>query len=137
MLQVFATKAFTTYYYKSSFKIALKLNPFAFNSKEKASEQWKTEIEMWSKVTELTKAKMGIAVTLSLPEHDSTMIREQVMGEVLLADLKKDDALKTLSTFMEKKLDKDDMEDCLEKYEEFKRYKRESHQKVNEFIREF
>ena len=30
---------------------------------------------MWSEVTELTIAKMGIAVALSLPEHDSTMIR--------------------------------------------------------------
>ena len=69
---------------------------------------------MWSKVTELTKAKMGI----SLPEHDSSMIREQVMEEVPLADLKKDDGLKTLLTFMEKKLGTDHMEDCLEKYED-------------------
>ena len=36
---------------------------------------------MWSEVTELTKSKMGIAVALSLPEHDSTMIHEQVMEE--------------------------------------------------------
>ena len=51
--------------------MALKLNPPAFNSKEKTFERWKTEIEMWSEVTELTKSKMGIAVALSLPEHDS------------------------------------------------------------------
>ena len=38
---------------------------------------------------------------------------------------------------MEKKLDKIDMEHCLEKYEEFKQYKRESNQKINEFIHEF
>ena len=29
------------------------------------------------------------------------------------------------------------MEDCLEKYEEFKQCKRESDQKINEFIHEF
>ena len=61
--------------------MALKLNPPTFNNKEKTFECWKTEIEMWSEVTELTKSKMGIAVALSLPEHDSTMIREQVMEE--------------------------------------------------------
>ena len=33
---------------------------------------------------------MGIAVALFLPERDSTMIREQVMEEVPLANLKKD-----------------------------------------------
>ena len=38
---------------------------------------------------------------------------------------------------MEKKSGKDDMEDCLEKYEEFKQCKRESDQKINEFIHEF
>ena len=65
------------------------------------------------------------------------MIREQVMEEVPLADLKKDDGLKTLLTFMEKKSGKDDMEDCLEKYEEFKQCKRESDQKINEFIHKF
>ena len=64
--------------------MALKLNTPAFNSKEKTFERWKTETEMWSEVTELTKSKMGIAVALSLPEHDSTMIREQVMEEVPL-----------------------------------------------------
>ena len=70
---------------------------------------------MWSEVAELTKAKMGIAVALSLPEHDLTMICEQVTEEV--PDLKKDDGLKSLLTYMEKKLGKDDTEDCLEKYE--------------------
>ena len=115
----------------------IKPKPPAFNSREKAFERWKTEIEMWSEVIELTKSKMGIAVALSLPEHDSTMIREQVLEEVPLADLKKDDGLKTLLTFMEKKLGKDDTEDCLEKYEEFKQCKRESDQTINEFIHEF
>ena len=44
---------------------------------------------MWSEVTDLAKNKMGIAVALSLPENDSTVIREQVMEEVKLDDLKK------------------------------------------------
>lgn len=117
--------------------MAMKLNPPVFNSKEKTFERWKVEIEMWSEVTDLAKNKMGIAVALSLPENDSTVIREQVMEEVKLDDLKKDDGLKTLLTFMEKKLGKDDMEDSLEKYEEFKNCRREQDQKIGEFIHEF
>ena len=112
----------------------IEAKPLAFNSKEKTFECWKTETEMWSEVTELIKSKMGIAVALSLPEHDSTMIREQVMEQVPLADLKKDEGLKILLTFMEKKLGKDDMEDCLEKYEDFKQCKRESDQKMNSYM---
>ena len=38
---------------------------------------------------------------------------------------------------MEKNVGKDDMEDCLEKYEEFKHCNRDSDQKINEFIHEF
>ena len=78
-----------------------------FTSKEKTFERWKTDIELRSEVTELTKGEMGIEVALSLPERYSTMICEQMMEEVPLADLiKKDDGFKTFFTFMEKKLGK-------------------------------
>ena len=63
--------------------MAMKLNPPAFNGREKTFARWKVEIEMWSEVTDLAKNKMGIAVALSLPENDSTVIRKQVMEEVL------------------------------------------------------
>ena len=78
---------------------------------------------------------MGIAVALSLPENDSTMIPEQVTEEVPLADLNINNinGLKTLLTSMEKKLSKNDMEDCLEKYEELKQCKGESDQKIDVF----
>ena len=59
------------------------------------------------------------------------------MEEVKLDDLKKDNGLKTLLTFMEKKLGKDDIEDSLEKYEEFKNCRREPDHKSGEFIHEF
>ena len=92
---------------------------------------------MWAEVTELPKAKMGIVVALSLPENDKTRIRDQVMEDVKLEDLKKYDGLETLIKFMEKKLGKDDLEDSLEKYEEFKNCRRKSEQKISGFIIEF
>ena len=47
-----------------------------------------------------------------IPEYDSNTIHEQAMAKVPLADLMKDDGLKTLFAFMEKKSGKDDMENC-------------------------
>ena len=116
---------------------SMKLNPPAFNRKEKGFERWKTEIQMWAEVTDVKKEKMGIAVALSLPENEESRIREQVMEEVKLEDLKKDTGLTILLTYMEKKLGKDNMEDSLEKYEEFKSCRREKEQKINSFIIDF
>ena len=92
------------------------LNHPSFTRKDKCFERWKTEVLMWSEVTDVQKDKMGIAVALSLPENDESRIREQVVEEVKLEDLKKDTGLTILLTFMEKKLGKDVMLDSLEKY---------------------
>ncbi len=90
---------------------------------------------MWREITELDKTKMGIAVALSLPETES--VRAQVMGSVPLEDLKKEGGLSTLLKFMEAKLGKDDLEDSLEKYEEFKCCTRAADQKISDFILDF
>ena len=115
----------------------MKLNPPSFVSKEKSYERWKTEVKAWEMVTDVPQAKRGIAVALSLPENDSSRVREQVFEEISIDDLGKDDGLKTLLKFMDSKLGKDDMEDSLEKYEEFKNCKRTKNQKITDFILEF
>ena len=99
---------------------SMRLNPPVFDREEKIFDRWKTEVTLWAEVTDVAKAKMGIAVALSLPENDKSRIREQVMEEIEIATLKTDDGLAKLLEFMEKKLGKDTMEDSLEKYEEFK-----------------
>ena len=119
----------------SAIMAAMKLNPPVFNSSEKTFERWKVEVQMWSEITDLEKKKMGIAVALSLPENES--VRAQVMESVPLDDLKKEDGLSTLLNFMEKTLGKDDMEDSLAKYEEFKNCTRVADQKISDFILDF
>ena len=56
----------------------MKLNPPSFVSNEKMYERvrWKTEIKAWELVTDLPKAKRGIAIALSLPDNDRSKIRE-------------------------------------------------------------
>ena len=115
----------------------MRLNPPVFNREEKNFDRWKTEVTLWSEVTDVAKAKMGIAVALSLPENDKSRIREQVMEEMELATLKADDGLEKLLTFMEGKIGKDTMEDSLEKYEEVKNCRREKDQKISPFIIDF
>ena len=115
----------------------MKLNPPSFVSNEKTYERWKTEIKAWELVTDVPQAKRGTVIALSLPDNDSSKIREQVFEELSIDDLGKETGLKILLDFMDLKLGKEDLEDSLEKYEEFKNYKRSKNQKITEFIIEF
>ena len=63
-------------------------NPPEFSSK-KSYDQYVEELKAWCKVKDLTKDKQGVAVALSLPESDSSGIRNKVFRELTLDDLKK------------------------------------------------
>lgn len=115
--------------------MSLKVAPPAFKSGEKSFERWRTEVELWEAITDLPAEKRGIAVALSIPENE--LIRQQVMEEMEKADLSKADGLEALLNFMELKLGKDDIQDCLDKYEDFKYCKRTSGQKVTDYIVDF
>ena len=56
--------------------MSLKLSPPRFVSNEKTYERWKTKVKAWELVTDVPKAKRGIAIALSLPDNDSSKIRE-------------------------------------------------------------
>lgn len=77
---------------------------------------------------------MRILIASSLPENDLTMMQEQIPEKMWLDDLKKDDGLNILVMFMDKKLGKINLEDNLQKSEEFKNYRREQDQKIGESI---
>ena len=87
------------------------------------------------KLTELSKAKQGIAIALSLPENGS--IREKVFDELDLNDLKKDTGFEILVDFLDQHLGKDDLADSLEKFEDFEDFTREKGQSISEFISHF
>ena len=96
-------------------------------------ERYRLELEAWREITDLDKKKQGIAIALTLPEDDESGIREKVFDELSIADLKAEDGLDKLLTFMDKKLKKDDLADSWEKFSSFEEYQRKE-QSITEYI---
>ena len=67
-------------------------------------ELYRHELLSWREVTDLRKDKQGVALALSLPEDDKTQIREKVIERISRDDLKKEDGLDTLITFLDSHL---------------------------------
>ena len=88
----------------------------------------------WREITELSKTKQGIAVALSLPEEDESQVKDQVFDQISLDDLKSEDGLNILITFMDKHLAKDDLADSLKKFEDFDDYRRKEGESIQEYI---
>ena len=116
--------------------MALKINPPIFSS-AKDYERYKVELQAWARITDVSKAKQAIAVALSLPEEDASGIRERVFNEISMDDLAKDDGLDQLITFFDKHLGKDELEDCMEKLDDFEECRRDNGQAMGEFISKF
>lgn len=114
----------------------MKLSPPEYNI-GKSYERYKQELLAWREITDLSKKKQGIAVALSLPENDNTTIREQVFEELSIDELKADDGLEKLITYLDSKLGKDDLEDSLEKFEDFEDFERTDMMSVNEYITKY
>ena len=116
--------------------MAMKINPPDFN-KSKSYEMYKQELLAWCVVTEIPKAKQGIAIALSLPDDGESDIREKVFDELTSDKLKADDGFDASVKFLEEKLGKDDLADSLEKFEDFEDFRREEGQSVNDYISRF
>ena len=114
----------------------MKINPPDLK-KSKTYERFKQELLAWRIVTDIDKKKQGIAVALSLPQDEETQIREQVFDELDLDKLNQNDGLDELIKFLDEKLGKDDLADCLEKFEDFEDYVRDKGQSITEFIAKF
>ena len=117
--------------------MSMKINPPDF-SKCATYERFKQELLAWESVTELPKKKRGIAVALTLPTDHESGIREKVFDELSLEDdLNNDTGFTRLITFLDKHLAKDDLTDCLEKFEDFEDFGRSSEQTITDYISKF
>ena len=99
-------------------------------------ERYRIELEAWQEITDLEAEKQGIAIALTLPEDDESGIREKVFDELSITDLKGQDGLDKLLTFMDKKLKKDDLADSWEKFSTFEEYEKKE-QSITEYISKF
>ena len=106
-------------------------------TKEKGYERYKNELLAWIRVTDVPGTKQAITVALSLPENYENGIRERVFDELSLDELQADGGLDVLVKFLDKHLGKDDLVDCLEKYEDFEEFKREENQSIIDFVAKF
>ena len=116
--------------------MSMKIAPPQF-SKSKCYERYKQELLAWREITELSKKKQGIALALSLPDEDDSGIRAQVFEELSLNELKEGNGFEKLITFLDGKLGKDELEDCLEKFEDFEDFQRVDSMTINDYIAKF
>ena len=112
----------------------VRIDPPVFNS-SKNYERYKIELLAWREVTTLSKVKQGIAIALTLPDDESS-VREKVFDELSIADLKSEDGLDKLIAFLDKILGKDDLEDILEKFEDFEDFRR-GDENTSDYIAKF
>ena len=110
--------------------------PPAFSDKKPYS-RYVDELTAWTYVTDLDKEKQGIAVALSLPENDSSQIRDKVFCELKIEDLNANDGVDILIRFMDNVFKKDELTDMYEQYTNFDRYKRKNEDTMESYVIEF
>ena len=78
-----------------------------------------------------------MVIALSLPEDDSSSIRDKVFNELSLENLRKQDGVKTLITFMGNLFKKNALSEAYESYTQFDRFSRPPEMTMKNFIIEF
>ena len=101
-------------------------------TEEKSYQQWKSEVEMWTLVTDLEKKKRGIALALSLQGKP-----REVALEIPAGDLNVDEGVAKLISELDKLFEKDKVDQAYAAYTRFDKYERETSVKISEYIIEF
>ena len=105
-------------------------------SKDKSYEMYKKEVSYWTFTTELAPAKQAMTLVLAIP--DDSPIKEQVMENCAEDDLKKATGVKDcFLKFLETVYGKDDLCDTLEKYKDFRDFKKTDGMSMQEYITSF
>ena len=103
----------------------------------KSYELYKQELLAWREVTEVCRSKQGIVIALTLPNEEPFKVRENVLNNLSLDELKGENGLDTLIQYLDVYLGKDDLSDRFEKYEDFENFQRTNGQNIREFIADF
>ena len=104
---------------------------------ERGFERYKQELEIWMECTSIEKKKQGMVIALSLPKKTECGIRELVLDELGKDNLCCDDGMKNLLKFLTEKLGKDELDDSLERFEDFDSFQKSSDMTIIEFITNF
>ena len=105
-------------------------NPPVF--KEDDYEQWKKDIDLWSVLTDLAKAKQAISIHLSLSGR-----ARKATSELTKAELNSDNGVKTLLDKLDRVFLQDENWRCFNAYLAFENCRRDSDTSIDEFLSEF
>ena len=94
-------------------------------------ERYQIELEAWREISNLPKAKQGIAVALSLPLKSSSDIHDKGFEQLTITDLKAENGFETLLAFLERQLQKNNISANYDKFNDFKEFRRSP---VNPFM---
>ena len=105
----------------------------------KTYEAFKRELSAWAAVTDLAEKKQGNYIALSLPNKSEfgNDLRERVFENLTVEELNAEDGLKKLTSFLDKELGKNAVDDVIEKWDAFDSCKKDGSQSLEEFIIEF
>ena len=115
--------------------MTMDIDPPRFTSRN--FERYKLELQAWSEVTNVSNAKQGAVIALSLPEDDKHQIREKVFSGLSLDDLTREGSLSILIKFLDGYLGKDELVDSIDKFEEFENFERANKQSIRDYIASF
>ena len=115
--------------------MSMKINLPKFQGK--TCEQYRIELTAWREVTDLDKSKQSIAIALSFPEQDEHKLCEKVFSELSINDLETESGFDILLDFPDRILQKDDISDSWEKFNDFDEYCKEPSQSISDFISTF
>ena len=87
--------------------------------------------------TSIEKKKQGMVSALSLPKKTECGICELVLDKLGKDKLCCDDGMKNLCKFLTEKLGKDELDDSLERFEDFDSFQRSNEMTIIEFITKF
>ena len=115
--------------------MTIEIDPPRFTSQN--FERYKLELQAWSEVTSISKAKQGAYIALSLPEDYQNQIREKVFSGLSLDELTKEGSLNILIKFFDGYLGKDELVDSIDKFEDFENFERADKQNIRDYIASF
>ena len=107
-------------------------NPPIFKENEMDYEEWKKDIGLWTLLTDLPKAKMAIAIHLSLNGR-----ARKASSELTANELKADDGTKTLLEKLDRVFLQDANWRCFNNYLAFENCRREDETSIDKFLSEF
>ncbi len=109
-------------------------------SKARSYETWKKEIELWCKITDIKKEKLGITIALALPDdecHFGTDIKSEILENLTVEQLESPEGPVHITDYLDKILSKDKTVDKFQRFKDFVNCKRKDNQNIDDFLRNF